>query len=339
MNSGIKYKENALVNPKDAFLSGQGRGLALKQEAQMTDVEQIQPPQIPPSMFQLSESLSREVQEISGVNEELLGSATDEKAGILSMLRQGAGLTTLQILFDHLDFAQKALGKLTVDIIQANFTPGKVKRIIEDEPTPQFYNKAFGKYDTAIEEGLNTTTQKQERFAQLIHLRETGVQIPDKSLLEASTLQGKKELIKAVDEAAQQAVQQEELQTKITLEETQARTNLAYARAEADRGLGMERISRIEENEAFAIERRAEAEKDHYAGVLNLVKALKEIEDVDLSQIQKMIELAHLVDTNDLQKQQAQSGPIASIMKGRGQNGTSISGLAALSGKSPQMGS
>ena len=32
VNSGWIYKENALVNPKDVFLSGQGRGLALKEE-------------------------------------------------------------------------------------------------------------------------------------------------------------------------------------------------------------------------------------------------------------------------------------------------------------------
>ena len=106
INSGWKYKENALVNPKDVFMSGQGRGLALKETAMMTDVEQILPPQVPPSMLQLSEVLGREIQEISGVNEELLGSAVDDKAGILSMLRQGAGLTTLQGLFDQLDYSQ-----------------------------------------------------------------------------------------------------------------------------------------------------------------------------------------------------------------------------------------
>jgi hypothetical protein len=58
-------------------------------------------------MIQLSELLGQEIQQISGVNEELLGSAQDDKAGILSMLRQGAGLTTLQGLFDNLDFATK----------------------------------------------------------------------------------------------------------------------------------------------------------------------------------------------------------------------------------------
>jgi hypothetical protein len=73
INSGWIYKENALVNPADVFLSGQGRGLALKTDASMADVQQIQAPQIPPSMIQLSELLAKEVSEISGVNEELLG--------------------------------------------------------------------------------------------------------------------------------------------------------------------------------------------------------------------------------------------------------------------------
>ena len=72
VTSGFKYKENALVNPKDVFLQGQGRGIALKAEAQMGDVEQIMPPQIPPSMIQLSEILSQEINQISGINEELL---------------------------------------------------------------------------------------------------------------------------------------------------------------------------------------------------------------------------------------------------------------------------
>ena len=97
----------------------------------MTDVQQIQAPQIPPSMIELSKILAEEMNQISGVNEELLGSANDDKAGILSQLRQGAGLTTLQILFDELDRSQKLLGKIMIDIIQANFTPGKIQKILE----------------------------------------------------------------------------------------------------------------------------------------------------------------------------------------------------------------
>jgi hypothetical protein len=302
INSGWKYKENALVNPKDVFLSGQGRGLALKQEAMMTDVEQILPPQVPPSMIELSRILGEEISQISGVNEELVGSATDDKAGILSMLRQGAGLTTLQGLFDQLDRSQKLLGKLMIDIIQANFTPGKIKKILEGkEPTAQFYNKAFGKYGAAVEEGMNTTTQRQMEFAQLLHLKESGVPIPDTALLESCTLQNKKQLIETITASNQQQQQMQQQQQQVQMAEIQARTELAHARAAADQGLGLERISRVEENEALAVERKAAAVKDKEIGFLNLVKALKEIDDMDLAHIEKLILLSHKVKKEEEQ--------------------------------------
>jgi len=302
VTSGFKYKENALVNPKDIFLAGQGRGIALKEEAAMSDVEAIQPPQIPQSMIQLSELLAQEINQISGVNEELLGSAMDDKAGVLSMLRQGAGLTTLQILFDQLDRSQKLLGGLMIDIIQSNFTPGKVARIIEDKPSEQFYNKAFGIYDAAIEDGLNTTTQKQMQFAQMLQLREAGVPISDEDLLESATIQNKTTILENMQKKQQEEAQAQQMQTKIAIEEQQARTDLAHARAEADRGLAEERISRVPENRAFAIERlteseenRAGASKDRMSGLLDIVKALKELEGIDISQIQQLITLSNIV--------------------------------------------
>ena len=297
INSGWKYKEDALVNPADVFnVSGQGKGLALKAEAQMSDAEQIQAAPVAPTTIQLSEILAREIQEISGVNEELLGSAIDDKAGILSMLRQGAGLTTLQTLFDHLDASQKSLGKIMIDLVQANMTPGMVQRILGGEqPTAQFYNKAFGKYDAAIEEGLNTTTQKQMQFAQLLQLRETGVPIPDDVLLEACTIQNKKQLVQRIQQTQQAASQAQQQQLQVALQEQQARTQLAHARATADQGLGLERLSRIQENKALAKEREAQAQKDEEIGLLTMVRALKELDDIDIGQIEKMVTLSHKI--------------------------------------------
>jgi hypothetical protein len=292
INSGWKYKENALVNPKDIFLTGQGRGLALKEEAQMTDVEQIQAPQIPPSMFQLSESLSKEVMEISGVNEELLGSAMDDKAGILSMLRQGAGLTTLQILFDNLDYAQKQLGKVILQLIQANFTPGKVKRIINEEPTKQFYNKMFGTYDAVVEEGLNTSTQKQMALVQLLQFRnEIGMPIPFDRFLDLVNLQDKKALMEAVKAQEQQQAQMAQAQAQMQQEQAQAQIKMAMAKATADEGLGVERLSRVQENQSLAIERQAQALRDEDEGALALVKAIKELEGIDLDNVVKALQV------------------------------------------------
>lgn len=305
INSGWKYKENALVNPNDVFLSGQGKGLAVKQEAQMSDVEQILPAQVPPSMIELSRILGEEINQISGVNEELLGSSMDDKAGVLSMLRQGAGLTTLQGLFDQLDRTQKNLGKLMVDIIQANFTPGKIKKILEGkEPSPQFYNKAFGIYNAAIEEGFNTSTQKQMQFAQLLYLKESGVPIPDNILVEAATIQNKSELIKAMEQAQQQQQQAVQTQQQVQMQEAQARIELSQARAVADRGLGLERVSRVEENEALAVERRAEAEKDKEQAFLNLIKSLKEIDELDLQHLERLLTLSHNIKDREINAEQ-----------------------------------
>jgi hypothetical protein len=298
MNSGWIYKENALVNPADVFLSGQGKGLALKQEASMADVQQIVAPQIPPSMFQLSEILDGLIQKISGVNEELLGSAVDDKAGILSMLRQGAGLTSLQRLFDNLDHAQKLLGTIMISLIQKNYTPGKVQKILNgDKPAPLFYNKAWGKYGVAVEEGLNTTTQRQMQFAQMLELRAAGVPITDQDLLEASTLQNKNKIIENAMRSQQQAQQVQQAQMQSELQEQAARINLANARAAADQGLGIERLSRVDENEALATERRSQS-------VLDMAKALNELEGINVDQIQKLVSIIQTLKQSEQNAEQ-----------------------------------
>ncbi len=315
INSGWIYKESALVNPKDVFLSGQGRGLALKDDAAMTDVQQIIAPQVPPSMIQLSELLAKEVMEISGVNEELLGSATDDKAGILSMLRQGSGLTTLQVLFDNLDRAQKLLGKLHLNIVQANWTPGKIQRITQEQPTAQFYNKAFGRYDAAIEEGLNTTTQKQMQFAQMLQLKELGVPITTQDLLEAATLQGKKKIIENAVQQEQQAAQAQQMQMQMAMQQQQAAIESAHSKALADQGLYAERTSRVDENRSLAVERMHQANRDDNAALLDKVKAIKELESMDLAHLEKLVNLAMMLKNPETQASEAGVKEEASLPK------------------------
>jgi len=296
LNSGFIFKPDSLIDPSDIHMTGQGKGIGIKPEANIaTDIMQIQSPAIPPTTLQVSESLGKEIEDISGVNSELLGSAIDEKVGILAMLRQGAGLTTLQGVFDNLDFAQKMLGRLRLKLIQSNFTPGKVKRIIEQDPMPQFYNKAFGVYDAAVEEGLNTTTQRQMQFAQLLQLREAGVPIPDETILEAMTLQNKKQLIDTVKASKEQEAQMQQMQLQSAVNKEQAETELAQARAKADTGLGYERMSRIEENKALAEERRAAAISDENLAMLNMVKAIKEIDTIDIDAVHKVLQMMQVI--------------------------------------------
>ena len=221
------------------------------------------------------------------------------------MLKQSAATTTLQILFDHLDRSIKLLGDRMAEIIQINYTPGKIKKILEgQEPKPLFYNKAFGKYHAAVEEGLNTTTQKQMQMAQMLMLREAGVPISNQDLLEASTLQNKKMVIDNMMKEQQAAQQQQQQQAQIQMQEVQARTNLAHARAQADQGLAVERTSRVEENRALAIQKIHEANKQDEEAILNKVKILKELEDMDLGHIEKLINMANLLKVQEQQQVQ-----------------------------------
>ena len=329
INSGWKYKEDALVNPMDIFLSGQGKGLALKSTANMEDVQRIESPIIPPTTMQVSAELSSEIGKVSGVNEELLGSAVDDKAGILSMLRQGAGLTTLQKLFDSLDVSKKLLGRIYLQAIQANWSPGKVQRIIAKQPSPQFYNKAFGKYDSAVEEGVNTTTQRQLQFTQLMALKEAGLPIPPNLLIEATTIQNKKQLTDALEAQEQSQNQMVQMQMQMAMQEQQSKVAEANARAKANVGLALERASRVQENRALAQERLSESEKDRDQAVLNQVKTLKELESMDLGEIERLLaiqmSLKNLQSSQEVEEQAMVETPNVeelAVAQTGGNNGT-----------------
>jgi hypothetical protein len=224
-----------------------------------------------------------------------LGSATDEKAGVLSMLRQGAGLTTLQVFFDNLDQSQKLMGQIFLEAIQKNFTPGKVRRILGKEPSVQFYSKAFGKYDCTVQLGTMTDSQKQLQFQQLLYLREIGIPVPSNILLDASTLQRKDELIKVLQQQEEQQAQMQQMQSQVQIQLQQAQIQDMHSRAAANEGLGIERASRLQENRELAVERRAKAVADLNSAALDQVRAAKELDDMDIAAVERLLNVVERV--------------------------------------------
>lgn len=289
--SGFIYREGSLVDPKSVFLTGQGRGIAVKKDAEMGDVQPIQPPQVPPSMMQISDSLGNEIMQISGVNEELLGSAEDDKAGVLSMLRQGAGLVTLQILFDQLDQSVKQLGKIIMQGFQHNFSVGKVARIINEVPNEQFFDRFFSTYDCVVEEGALTATQRQLAFQKALHLKELGIPIPIKYLLDYAQLPDKKELMEDIEQEQQQQQQQQQQQAQVEQETRYASLQAMQAKTASDRAMAAERIARSQYHTLAGEERIVEMEKDSSQASLNEIKAVKELEQIDLDQLQQFISI------------------------------------------------
>ena len=158
-----------------------------------------------------------------------------------------------------------------------------------------FYNRAFGKYDAITEEGLNTSTQRQMQFAQLLNLRELGVPVPSDLLIKNSTMQNKQELIDAIGQSEQQQAKSQYEQTQVQVEVLKAQIEDLKARAMANEGLGYERASRVTENQALAVERIAAAQRDRDLGTLDRVKAAKELTDMDLGHLERAIGILKMI--------------------------------------------
>lgn len=294
LNSGWIAKTNSVSNPTSLYKSGQGQVIFLKPEAQMSDVQRILPADIPPGMFQLESEFEKDIMEIAGVNSELFGMSENEKietAGILSKMRQAAGLVNLQDLFDGLRESQKILGRKVLQLIQKNYTPDKIRLITKKEPTPEFYSGIFSEYSVVVEEGLLTDTQKQTQFTQLLALKSMGTPVPDDLIVKNSNLHNKKELQDFLAAQAQSQAQAQEMQTQLMIDNQRIVNDSLGSKAESDRALAAERVNKIQLDAALSAERISRSEEDKTASTLNLIKAFKELEGIDISHIQQSIEI------------------------------------------------
>lgn len=316
LNSGWIAKTNSVSNPQSLYKSGHGQVIFLKPEAQMTDVVPIPRPGIDPSLFQLEQEFEKDMMEIAGVNSELFGMADNDKietAGVLSKMRQAAGLVNLQDLFDGLRDSQKLLGRKVLKLIQKNYTPEKIQLITKKKPSDEFFSKTFAKYDVVVEEGLLTDTQKQSEFAQRVALRAMGVAITDEEIIDASDLHDKEKIKERIAAQSQKAQQVEQLQTQMAMQQQAVVTESLQSKSAADQSLAAERTNKISLDAALSAERISRSEEDRTAGVLNLVKAVKELEGMDLDALMKKLQILASIEVGQASKEQAtkEVGPTA----------------------------
>jgi len=281
INSGWIYPVDAVVDPKAFRQSGQGFVIPLKAGRSANEIQRIEAPNIPASMIELSKILSDDITKISGVNEELLGSADDDKAGILSMLRQSAGLTTLQSIFDKADYSQRLYGAIRLQAIRKNFSKGKVKNILGHDPHPKFFSNYSQKYSIEVEEGNYTATQRQTELQQLLYFKEIGIPISNKTIINAAMITNKKQVIQDMQEEAQAQQEQAQAQAQIQMKKDQANIMLTQAKANNE-------IAKIDDLEASA-------ERKNMQSDLDLVKMMIGLEDMQYNQFKNAFELASAV--------------------------------------------
>lgn len=297
---GLKIKQGSLVTPNDALNQGHGRALFIKKEALMSDVEPM--PIIPPSpiMLQMEQQLMEITHRIAGVDPSAMGIDVDDKAGIISMMRQAATARNLQRLFDQFDEAQRLAGDIITQMMLKNYTYGKWKQILGEEPTAEFDNKAFNKYGCKVVQGVLTESQQQLELAQLLHLREiAGDVVPMSTIIEAMTIQNKDELIKKIEENQKAISEQQNKMAELQMQQIQVDNQTKMSYAHSQEGLAAERIAKIETDRAVAEDKLKRAHEQDTHALLNLVKIAKELKGLDIDHLSKQVELLKVLQPEE----------------------------------------
>jgi hypothetical protein len=302
--SGVDVEEDALIDDQDAFKVGPGKVRFFK-KGRLQSLADKPGANINPANYQATQFLKEDIQSNAGVTPELLGQAEDSDVGITEQLRQGAALTTLQELFDNLDLSQRNAGRLHWAYIQKNYTLGKIRRMIEEEPTNEFRDRSFQRYDAVITNAPLTSTTKQLSFLQKYTMWKDGLPIPPDQLLEDLTIQDKDKLVQAIQQQQQQAQQQQEQQFKLQMQNQQIVNDSLQAKAESDRSLAQERMGKMHLEQYQIHESLAKSQAERSRASLDEIKAVHEVQTMDVDNFEKIIRLVHDIQDSDRQHELA----------------------------------
>jgi len=304
INTGWITKNGSVLDPNMLMQAGQGRQIVVNEGYDVNaDVREISPPNIPPGYLSYQDIIDKNIMEIPGASDELLGlsaSGDSQVSGKLAEVRASNGLKGNRGIFDNLEQSKKYLGTLVLEAIQKNYTYGKIHRITNKEPTEEFFSGQFGEYDCVIKQAVKTATQREAYYYQLLQLVSMGAPIPWKDILEAAPLQGKTELVTKMAERAQQ----DQANQQKMAEAEQIEKALVMSQVDQNTALAEERRARVLADIGLARERSSESEQNYAKAMLDNAKTAETIKDLDRKRLMDVMKLVadlshkHQVEVN-----------------------------------------
>ena len=275
-NSGWAVEENSLTNMtiEELEVAGAKTGLVLEFRKGSTPPEKITPNQVPTGLDRISMKAEEHIKTISNVSDSMQGFDREDVAAKAIAYKRQASSVSHTKAFDNLERTDFILARNVLDLVQGYYSEPRLVDIIHSdvtrEPETIMVNQfdpvtgtitndlTIGEFDIVITSTPYRASLEDSQFEQARALREIGVQIPDKVLIENSRLGRRSEIIKEMEAASQSP-------------EAQAQAELQM-RAQA---------AEVAQNEAQAQETVSRAQ-------LNQVRAQKEAQGGDAIELQKM---------------------------------------------------
>ena len=315
INSGYKRKSGAVANEENLKQVNAGWDIIINEGYEMTDVEKIIPTAVPESDLALAQQMADLIYKVGGIDLESWSGQDDKQSSSLTLLiKQAANLMVFQKFFDQWDFSLKLVGERLLQIVLNKWNAQKVQLMIGEKPSDHFYSRIFAKYQTVVEEGLNTATQKNLQAQQLLDINAAfGREVfPPSMIVKDMNIQGKGEAIKFLQQQEEQAsqLQQEQMGMAHAMEDAKlkelysksvaalARAREDHSRSESNLGLWEERLSMIERNRSSSL-------KDKQAALTSLLENIERFGQIetDHSQLQLDIENQRIKMGEEAEKQ------------------------------------
>lgn len=133
------------------------------------------------------------INDVPGVNMELMGLVGSNQPGVLEDMRKQAGMTILAVFFDSIRLYRKEQGRILIDIIQ-QISDGRLIRVIGKDGAkyvPLTRDQSAKQYDVVVDESPTSPNNKDRVFKTMVALapalKESGIPLtPD--LLDYSPL-------------------------------------------------------------------------------------------------------------------------------------------------------
>ena len=272
-----------LMNPEDAMKAGQAVTLFTNDEApdelSLENIfRQFKSSEVPASIFQMIQMIDKAQTESGGLNAEIFG--TDDKddvSGVLHEYRTGKALTAQAWMFQNNTTAKRDMGRKQVQMVQVNYSPDIVRKMINEQPVPGFYDDDLTRFDCVPTEGLLTDSQVNMFYQELKSLLKdfpemfTGIITPE-MLVTASPMQFKGQMLQAIKAASQrkQQLTQSQIQSQKTTDQlTQALTAVQVSQAQENIVDAQLKRSEIPLNRAKTI---SEINKNQAGPIVNVIK-------------------------------------------------------------------
>lgn len=252
---GIMYETDAFANPKKAKAEwNKPDSWSEVNQGALTNGKILpkQPPAYPDGIDRLLQQALTSINDVPGVNVEMLGIADRNQPGMIENSRKDAGVTILASFFDALRRYRKEQGRVLMMFIIKYISDGRLVRL--DGPNakyvPLLKDGLTAKYDILVDDAPTSPNMKEKTFgvvSQMLQVAlQSGIPIPPEILeyspLPAALVEKWMKLIeeqkndpqKAQKEEAVFNLNMEKTKSEVAKNESQALLNTAKTNKEMD---------------------------------------------------------------------------------------------------------